>query len=166
MPSLSSSKFVSLSAGQRGPSVGQMVPVYQRAPVYQRGPVYQRRPSLGQISPLSVEKYFPGQRGAPSFNTRVPSVGHRTTCRSDGPSVYQNGPSFGHRGPYVYQRGPSFGQSSPPSVKKIFFVRGALRRLTREGPTPTMEPSVGQTGPCVYNRGPSVGQRRGPCRSD
>ena len=156
---------MSISAGQRGPSVGQRAPVYQRALVYQRA-----RLSEGAVcrsdQPSVGEKYFPGQRGPPSFDTRVLSVGHRTICRSDWPSVYQNGPSVGQRGPYVYQRGPSFGQSSPPSVKNIFLVRGALRRLTREGPTSAMGPSVGQTGPCVYNRGPSVGQRGGPCRSD
>ena len=52
---------------------------------------------------------------------------------------------------------PSISQISPPLVKIIFLVIGALRRLAVEGPPSAIGPSVGQRGPSVGKK-PSVGQ--------
>ena len=76
-----------------GPSVGHMTIVRSEGPPYIRGgslsdkggPPSSRGPSVGQIIPPPVKKYFLGQRLPPSFNTRRP-------LSVIGPSVYQRGP--------------------------------------------------------------------------
>ena len=84
-------------------------------------------PFVGQISPPSVKKYFLGHKGPPSFKTRGPFVRHRTiSCRSE---------------------------RALRRSKNIFLVRGALHRLTPEGPPSVIGPSVGQRRPSVYQRG-------------
>ena len=71
-------------------------------------------PSVGQISPPPVKKYFLGQRVPPSFNTRRPS------------SVV--GPSVGHRGALHLSEGAlswsegALSWSDWPSVRQKYFL--------------------------------------------
>ena len=97
--------------------------------VGQRAPVYQRGPSVGQISP---------RRSTNIFLVRVTL--HRLTLEClrlvIRPSVGQMGPPSIRMDPLSVRGGPTsirgvlFDQISPPSVKNIFLVRGAHRRLT------------------------------------
>ena len=89
-----------------------------------------------------------------------PSVGQR------GPSVYQRGPSVGQRGPSVYQWGHLSVRLALRRSRNILLVRGALLRLTLEGPPSVTRPSAVRGalrlsgalcqsgGPSVYQRGP------------
>ena len=79
-----------------------------------RGPsVYQRGPSVGQ-------KMFSWSEGPPSFNTRRPSVGHRTICRSEVVLRLSEGALCRSEGTLRPSEGSSVGQISPPSVKKTW----------------------------------------------